>query len=170
MRGAYGILVRNISSNGQQNGTAHIMELQNHEHSATNISDATSSSSHQYNENNVTHFSLNLLKIKDLCTFQALLAGPQEALHKRHSVYCVCIFCVPRTLVAFYQLQRAPTLPECRGIPTESAASRPTEQRCAYKRSARSHPIECRGTPTGDARNLFNRWSRPLAKEGISRA
>jgi hypothetical protein len=71
---------------------------------------------------------------------------------------------------ASYQLQRAPTLLECRGIPTECAASRPTEQRCTSTRSARSHPMECRGTPTGDARNLHDRWSPLLAKEGISRA
>jgi hypothetical protein len=41
-------------------------------------------------------FSFNLLSIKGLYIFQALLALPQEALHKRHLVYCVrtCIMSV----------------------------------------------------------------------------
>jgi hypothetical protein len=44
---------------------------------------------HQYNETNVMHFSLNLLRIKGLYMFRALLAHPQEALNKHHLVYCV---------------------------------------------------------------------------------
>jgi hypothetical protein len=39
----------------------------------------------------VLHFSFNSLRIKGLYTFRALLAHPQEALHKRHLVYCVRI-------------------------------------------------------------------------------
>jgi hypothetical protein len=35
------------------------------------------------------HFLLNLLRIKGLCMFRALLAYPQEALNKGHLVYCV---------------------------------------------------------------------------------
>jgi hypothetical protein len=34
------------------------------------------------------HFSFNLLRIKDLYMFRALLAHPQEAPYKRHLVYC----------------------------------------------------------------------------------
>jgi hypothetical protein len=34
-------------------------------------------------------FSLNLLRIKGLYMFRALLAHPQEVLHKLHLVYCV---------------------------------------------------------------------------------
>jgi hypothetical protein len=49
---------------------------------------------YQYNEINVMHFSFNLLRIKGRYMFQALLSHPQEALHKRHSVYCVCIMSV----------------------------------------------------------------------------
>jgi hypothetical protein len=45
----------------------------------------------QYNETNVMHFSFNLLRIKVLYMFRALLAHPQEVLHKRHLVYCVRI-------------------------------------------------------------------------------
>jgi hypothetical protein len=44
---------------------------------------------YQYSETNVMHFLFNLLRIKDLCMFRALLAHLHEALHKRHLVYCV---------------------------------------------------------------------------------
>jgi hypothetical protein len=50
--------------------------------------------SYQYNETNAMHFSFNLLRIKDLYMFRALLAHPQEALHKRNLVYCVRIMSV----------------------------------------------------------------------------
>jgi hypothetical protein len=39
---------------------------------------------YQYSETNVMHFLFSLLRIKDLYMFRALLAYPQEALHKRH--------------------------------------------------------------------------------------
>jgi hypothetical protein len=48
----------------------------------------------QYNEINVMHFSFSLFRIKDLYMFRALLAHPQEVLHKRHLVYCVRIMSV----------------------------------------------------------------------------
>jgi hypothetical protein len=35
------------------------------------------------------HFSFNLLRTKGLYMFRALHAHPQEALHKRHLVYCM---------------------------------------------------------------------------------
>jgi hypothetical protein len=44
---------------------------------------------YKYNETSVLHFSCNLLRIKSLYMFRGLLAHPQEALHKRHLVYCV---------------------------------------------------------------------------------
>jgi hypothetical protein len=44
---------------------------------------------YQYNETNVMHFSFNLLRIKSLYMFRALLAHPQKVQHKRHLVYCV---------------------------------------------------------------------------------
>jgi hypothetical protein len=44
---------------------------------------------YQYSETNVMHFLFNLLRIKSLYMFRALLAHPQEALDKRHLVYCV---------------------------------------------------------------------------------
>jgi hypothetical protein len=36
-----------------------------------------------------------LIRIKGLYMFQALLAHPQEVLHKYHLVYCVCFTSVP---------------------------------------------------------------------------
>jgi hypothetical protein len=54
----------------------------------------------QYSETNVMHFLFNLLRIKGLYMFRALLAPPQEALHKRHLVYCVRVMsfgCCTRT-------------------------------------------------------------------------
>jgi hypothetical protein len=41
---------------------------------------------YQYRKTNVMHFLFNLLRIKGLYMFRALLAHPQEALHKRHLV------------------------------------------------------------------------------------
>jgi hypothetical protein len=42
----------------------------------------------QYSETNAMHFLFNLLRIKGLYMFWALLAHPQEALHKQHLLYC----------------------------------------------------------------------------------
>jgi hypothetical protein len=44
---------------------------------------------YQYSETNMMHFLFNLIRIKGLNMFQALLAHPQEVLHKPHLVYCV---------------------------------------------------------------------------------
>jgi hypothetical protein len=49
---------------------------------------------HQYSETNVMHLSFNLLRIKNLYMLRALLTHPQEALHKRHLVYCVRVMSV----------------------------------------------------------------------------
>jgi hypothetical protein len=54
---------------------------------------------YQYSETNVMHLLLNLLRIKDLITFRALLAHPQEALHKPHVVYFVCVISVGCTKI-----------------------------------------------------------------------
>jgi hypothetical protein len=48
----------------------------------------------QYCETNAMHFLFSLLRIKGLYMFRALLSYPQEALHKRHLVYCVCVMSV----------------------------------------------------------------------------
>jgi hypothetical protein len=47
---------------------------------------------HQYSETNVMNFLFNLLRINSLYMFRTLLAHPQEALNKRHFVYCVHVF------------------------------------------------------------------------------
>jgi hypothetical protein len=44
---------------------------------------------YQCSETNVMHFLFNLLRIKSLYMFRALLPHPQETLHKRQLVYCV---------------------------------------------------------------------------------
>jgi hypothetical protein len=49
---------------------------------------------YQYSETNVTHFLFNLLRITGLNMFQAVLAHPQEVLHKRHLVYCMHVISV----------------------------------------------------------------------------
>jgi hypothetical protein len=55
---------------------------------------------YQYSENNVMHFLFNLLRIKGLYMFRALLAHPQEVLHKRHLVFaCVLLQLVAPGLV-----------------------------------------------------------------------
>jgi hypothetical protein len=49
---------------------------------------------YQYNETNAMHFLFNLLRIKGLYIFRVLLAHLQEALNKRHLVYCVRVMSV----------------------------------------------------------------------------
>jgi hypothetical protein len=43
---------------------------------------------YQYSESNAMHFLFNLLRIKGLYMFRALLAHPQEVPHKQHLIYC----------------------------------------------------------------------------------
>jgi hypothetical protein len=42
---------------------------------------------YQYSKTNEVHFLLNLLSIQGLYMFRALLAHPQDSLHKRHLIY-----------------------------------------------------------------------------------
>jgi hypothetical protein len=49
---------------------------------------------YHYSDTNVMHFLFNWLRIKGLYMFRALLAHPQEALHKRHLVYCLRVMLV----------------------------------------------------------------------------
>jgi hypothetical protein len=51
---------------------------------------------HQHTATNVMHFSFNILRIKSLYMYRALLAHPQM-LHKRHLVYCVRVMSVDCT-------------------------------------------------------------------------
>jgi hypothetical protein len=48
---------------------------------------------YRYYETNVMHFSFILFRIKGLYMFRALLAHPQEVLHKRQYVYFVRLMC-----------------------------------------------------------------------------
>jgi hypothetical protein len=48
---------------------------------------------------NVIHCLFNLLRIKDLYMFWAMLVHPQEVLHKWHLVYCVCVMSVGCTRI-----------------------------------------------------------------------
>jgi hypothetical protein len=57
---------------------------------------------YQYTETNVMHFSFNLLRIKGLYMFRALLAHPLEALHKRHLEYCLRMMSFGCGTVAVY--------------------------------------------------------------------
>jgi hypothetical protein len=49
---------------------------------------------YQYNEISVMQFSFNLLRIKCLYKYRALLALPLEVLHQRHLLYCVSVMSV----------------------------------------------------------------------------
>jgi actin-related protein len=53
-----------------------------------------------YSETNIMQILFNLLRIKGLYMFQTLLAHPQEALHKRHLVYCMRVMHSTPILVA----------------------------------------------------------------------
>jgi hypothetical protein len=54
----------------------------------------------QNSETNVMHFLFNLLRIKGLYVFRALLAHPQEALHERHLIYCMRVMSVGCTRIS----------------------------------------------------------------------
>jgi hypothetical protein len=56
----------------------------------------------QHSKTKVTHFSFNLLTIKGLYMCRALLAQLQEALHKRHLVYCVRVMSVGCTRIRVF--------------------------------------------------------------------
>jgi hypothetical protein len=61
---------------------------------------------YQYSKTNVMHFLFNLLRIKGLYNFRALLAHPQEVLHKQHLVDGVRVMSVacPRSGVELVPL------------------------------------------------------------------
>jgi hypothetical protein len=64
---------------------------------------------YQHNETNVMHFSFSLLRIKGLYMFRALLADPQEVLHKRYLVYFVRIMSVGCATIAVTATVPQPT-------------------------------------------------------------
>jgi hypothetical protein len=55
--------------------------------------------SHQYSKTNAMQYLFSLLRIKGLYMFRALLAYLQEALHKRHLIYCVHVMSVGCTRI-----------------------------------------------------------------------
>jgi hypothetical protein len=61
---------------------------------------------YQYSETNLMHFLFILLRIKGLYMFRALLAHPQEALHKKHLVYCVRVMSVGCTRIGVVKLNK----------------------------------------------------------------
>jgi hypothetical protein len=72
---------------------------------------------YQYNETKVMHYSFNLLRIKGLYMFRALLAHPQQALNKWHLVYCVCIvsvYCVCIVSVYWSVISYTSRINKCR--------------------------------------------------------
>jgi hypothetical protein len=54
---------------------------------------------YQYSETNVVQLLFSLLRIKGLYMFRALRAHPQEALQKRHLVYCLRVMSVGCTRI-----------------------------------------------------------------------
>jgi hypothetical protein len=54
---------------------------------------------YQCSETSVMHFLFSLLRIKGFYMFRVLLVHPQEALHKRHLVYCVRVMSVGCTRI-----------------------------------------------------------------------
>jgi hypothetical protein len=69
----------------------------------------------QDSETNVMYFLFNLLRIKGLYMFRALLAQPQEALHKRHWIYCVRVKSVSCTRFGVRPEEAQVMLETCRG-------------------------------------------------------
>jgi hypothetical protein len=55
---------------------------------------------YQYSETNVMHFLFSLFRINSVYMFWALLADPQEVLHKWHLVYCMRVMSVECTRIA----------------------------------------------------------------------
>jgi hypothetical protein len=53
----------------------------------------------QYNKTDVMHYLFNILRIKGLYMFRALLAHPRRRYKKRHLVYCVCVMTVGYTRI-----------------------------------------------------------------------
>jgi hypothetical protein len=58
---------------------------------------------YQYSETKVMHLLFSLLRNKGPYMFRALLAHPQQALHKRHLVYCLRVMSTDNT-DAIYQV------------------------------------------------------------------
>jgi hypothetical protein len=64
------------------------------------------------------NFLFNLLRIKGLYMFRALLAHPQEVLHQRHMVYCVRVMSVGCTRIGVKQARNILSA-VCVGLPED---------------------------------------------------
>jgi hypothetical protein len=65
---------------------------------------------YHYSEPNVMQFVFSSLRIKGLHTFRALLAHPQEVLHKRYLVYCLRVVSVGCTRIGLEIVSSTPVL------------------------------------------------------------
>jgi hypothetical protein len=75
------------------------------------------------------HFSFSTMRIKGLYIFRALLAHPQESLHKWHLVYCVRIMSVGcGMVVASLQLCRSQLTLYARNIPNAVCEAPPEDE------------------------------------------
>jgi hypothetical protein len=80
-------------------------------------------------ETNVMRFSFSLLRIKCLYIFQALLAHPQEVVHKQHLVYCVRVMSVGCGTVAVkLQTCHSQLTLYARNIPNAFSAAPPKDE------------------------------------------
>jgi hypothetical protein len=81
-------------------------------------------------ETNVMHFLFILLRIKGLYMFQALLARPQEALHKRHLVHCVHVMSVGCTRIKWihFKILVQPTDKHARNVPSGASVAPPEDK------------------------------------------
>jgi hypothetical protein len=76
-------------------------------------------------------FSFNLLRIESLYLFPALLVHSQDAMHKRHWVYCAPITSVRRATIAVTSSIKAPVTYTCRNVSLNSNS----RSSANYKRS-----------------------------------
>jgi hypothetical protein len=80
----------------------------------------------QYSKTKVKNFLFNLLRIKGLYMFRALLADPQEALYKRHLVYCMRVMSVGCTSIAVDWCSQLTQ--HARNIPSTACAANPEDE------------------------------------------
>jgi hypothetical protein len=76
------------------------------------------------------HFSFILLRIKSLYMFRALLAHPQEMLHKPHLVYCVRIMSFGYSTIA---VKLHSQLTHARSIPSAVCESPPENEQVMFE-------------------------------------
>jgi hypothetical protein len=99
---------------------------------------------YEYNETNVMQFTFSLLRINSLCMFRALLAHPQEALNKRHLVYCVraksvgCVTIAVNTIAVKLKSWHSQLTLHARNMPSAVCVASPEDEQAILER--------CRGS------------------------